>query len=76
VARERGFDPPCCSNGRPLRAVAVRLVVSNASAETVVNRLGLAVVSETIAHRGCPLSGRHRVHRGLPLKARGPHLMT
>jgi hypothetical protein len=58
----------------PLRVVAVRLVVSNASAETVVGRL--VVVSETITHDGCLLLGRRRVHRGLPLEAIGPNLMT
>jgi hypothetical protein len=60
VAQERGYGPPYCRNGRPSRVVAVCLmisvVVSNASAEAVVDPLGLTVVLESIAHRGYPLS--------------------
>jgi hypothetical protein len=60
----------------PLRAVAIRLMVSNASTETVVDPLGLVVVLETIVHRGCPLSGGCRMDRGLPIEMRGSRLVT
>jgi hypothetical protein len=37
-----------------------------------MDRLGLAIVLETVAHRGRPLPGMRGMHRGFPLEARGP----
>jgi hypothetical protein len=53
---------PAVVMAAPPRVVAECLVMSYASAETIMNCLGLAVVPKTITHCGRPLSGRHRVH--------------
>jgi hypothetical protein len=48
---------PTIITASPSRVVAIYLVVSDAPAGTVVDPLGLAVVSKMIAHCGCPLPG-------------------
>jgi hypothetical protein len=57
VARERGFDPPCCRNDRPTEGGSHMYRGVERVRRTVVDPLGLAVVLETIAHRWCSLSG-------------------
>jgi hypothetical protein len=57
-----------------LRLVAKCFTLPGVSTKTVMDRMWLAIVSETVMHRGCPLHGMRRMHRGFLLEARGPWL--
>ena len=56
----------------PPGAVAKCFALPSASTKTVMDRLGLAIISETVVHHGRPLPGMHGMHQGFPLEARGP----
>jgi hypothetical protein len=74
VAREKDFDSPGYRSVRPIGAVSKCLFLPGASAETVMDHLGLAIVSEMVAHHGRPLPGMRGMHQGFPLEARGSWL--
>jgi hypothetical protein len=65
---------PAIIASAPPGAVAKCFALSRASTETVMDRLGLAIVSETVMHHGCPLPGMCKMQRGFPLETRGPWL--
>jgi hypothetical protein len=54
--------------------VAKCFALSGASTETIMDCLGLAIVSEMVVHHGRPLPGMCGMHRGFPLEARGSRL--
>jgi hypothetical protein len=67
---------PAVIASAPTVAVAECFPLLGVSAETVVDCLGLAVILETVVHRGSLLPGIRGMHRGFSLEDRGPRLMA